>query len=144
MSEGFTVGSKAQLNNAIKWVTNNFEKYGKCRYSVEHKGEDITSKQFAALHLWFRMCEHELNRCNKPCFRPLSGKPSKWREGDFKAGVFKPFIKLYKGIKSTKDMSTKDPSEMLEALTGHIATEHNVVLPPYPSLESMSMKDLLK
>lgn len=111
---------------------------------IEVKSKEITDKQFRALHMWFRQCERELNDNAIPYYRALSGKPSMWREGDFKAGVFKPFIKTYKGMRSTKDLSTKDPSEMLEALTGHIATEYAVTLPEFPSLESMSVKDLLK
>ena len=88
----------------------------------------ITDKQFRALHLWFRRCEKALNEANIPCYGRLSAKPGRWYEGDFKGGVYIPFLRAYKGICSTKDQGTKTPDECLKALSGHIASEYGATL----------------
>ena len=103
----------------------------------------ITDKQFRALHLWFRKCDHLFIKEGIVYYGALSRSPRKWREGDFKAGVYKPFLFHYKGITSTKDQGTKTPDECLQALSGHIATEKGITLPEWPSLDNMSFSKLL-
>jgi hypothetical protein len=134
--------NKPQNEEEMQYLLCEVEKLAR-KGDIEVKQKLVTDKQFRALHLWFRQCETELNAKNIPYYRPLSGKPSRWREGDFKAGVFKPFIKHYKGMHSTKELNTKDPSEFLEALTAHIAGEHGVLLPQFPSLESLRINSML-
>lgn len=101
---------------------------------IDVKLMTITPKQFRALHLWFKWCD-ELFIANKFLYYgALSGKPRRWKLGDFKHGVYKPFILAYKGMHSTKELGTKTPDECLKALAGHIATERGVTLPEWPSL----------
>ncbi len=103
----------------------------------------ISDKAFRALHLWFRQCEQELNKYKKPYYGALSGKPRRWQDGDFKQGVYKPFLKIYKNKLSTKDQGPNDVNDCLTALTAHIHQEYDVVLPMFPSIENMSIKALL-
>ena len=111
---------------------------------IEARVESITDKQFRALHVWFGFAANELNNGGIPRIKSLSGKHGKWCKETFKQDIYKPFIKSFKGMNSTKDQGKKTPTECLEALTAHIATEYNCTLPPFPSIESMSMAALLK
>ena len=111
---------------------------------VTVKIDTIKSKQFRALHLWFRQCEETLNAGNVAFYGGLSGKPRRWQDGDFKAGIYKPFLRHYKGLKSTTEQGGNTVNECLEALTSHISTDHGVTLPPFPSVESLSIAALLR
>ena len=84
-----------------------------------------------------------MNKHKKPYHGALSGKPRRWQEGDFKQGVYKPFLRIFKKKLSTKDQGPNDVNECLEALTAHIHQEENVVLPMFPSIENMSIKALI-
>ena len=64
----------------------------------------------------------------------MSGKTVKWREGDFKYYIYKPFLKVYTGKISTMDQDTKEPSDVCLALSGHFASEYGLQLPSWPSL----------
>ena len=111
---------------------------------VTVKIDTIKTKQFRALHLWFRQCEYALNAGNVAFYGGLSGKPRRWQDGDFKAGIYKPFLRHHKGLDSTTKQGSNTVNECLEALTSHIATEYGVTLPPFPSVESLSIAALLR
>ncbi|MFW0776368.1 MAG: hypothetical protein ACN2B6_01430 [Rickettsiales bacterium] len=106
--------------------------------------ETITDKQRRSLHKWFEMCANELNKSNNWRRHPLTGVECPWCKDTFKADVYKPFIKKFKGMKSTNDQGRKTPTECLEALTSYFIESWNVVLPEWPSIENMSMADLLR
>ena len=78
----------------------------------------IKTKQFRSLHLWFRQCEDALNAGNVSFYGGLSGKPRRWQDGDFKAGIYKPFLRHYKGLDSTTKQGSNtvnDASKRLQA-----------------------------
>ena len=110
---------------------------------VSVKQETATDKQLRAMHLWCRQCEQALNKQYVYKKGALTGKDCKWADGDFKSCVYKPFIRHYKGMGSTKDQGKKTVSEVVEALTAHILQEHGGVLPEFPCEMVLSMKALL-
>lgn len=95
----------------------------------------ITDSQVKALHVWCRQCEKTLNDAKFYRFQSLSGRTKKWREGEFKHYIYKPFLLYYKGKSSTMDQNTCEPSDVYLALAGHIATEYSIQLPEWPSLK---------
>lgn len=102
----------------------------------------ISDKQRRALFLWFTKSADALNK-NNSAWHNEAGRKGKWSKDRFHV-MFKRFIKHYKDINSTKDQGTKGMNECMEAITAHIATEYNCTLPPFPSLENMSMAEWLK
>ena len=101
----------------------------------------ITDKQRRAMWLWFTQCAGALNEQYVPFYSEF-GKKGMWNKDRFHA-MFKRFIEHYKGLKSTKDQGTQGMNECMEAITAHIATDHGASLPPFPSLEQMSIDALL-
>ena len=111
---------------------------------VTVKIDTIKTKQFRALHLWFDQCDAIMISIKQPYHKGMSGKKRNWRKDDFKHGVFKPFLREYKGLDSTKKQGTNTLNECFHAISGHIVTEYGVTLPPFPSVESLSMAALLR
>jgi len=80
------------------------------------------------------MCEGALNKSGHYRYAAMSGKRIKWKEGDFKYYIYKPFLDVYMGKKSTMEQNTEEPSEVSLALSAHFHTEYGVQLPSWPSL----------
>lgn len=103
--------------------------------TVEYCDDAVSKKQLSSMHLWCRWCELYLNQVDAHRVSDITGKLVPWGEGDFKQCVYKPFLKAWKGKKSTKDQNTKDPEEIRMALSGHMASTYkkDICLPEWPS-----------
>ena len=109
-------------------------KAGKKVY-LEYSTDDITPKQFRALHVWCKLCAEHLNTAGFHRLSPVSGKRIPWTLTAFKEDVYKPVLKALTDKDSTKKQSTVDPNEIREAITAHMATgyKETVILPEWPS-----------
>ena len=56
-------------------------------------------------------------------------------------GIFKSFSKAMFNKESTKELTTKEFSEVAEVMTKELGEKLKIELPDYPSIESLAMKD---
>lgn len=105
------------------------------KYTVEDKTNGITESQFKAMHVWCGMCADYLNTIKVYRCSPVTGRPMPWTKDSFKE-IYKILLATWKGKASTKDQDTIEPSEIVLALSGHLATAHkrNITLPEWPQL----------
>ena len=96
---------------------------------------EYTAAQRNALHVWCRQCGEYLNSIGM--FRHSVVNPNrvfKWDDIDFKYYVYSPYMQAKTKNKSTEDQSSGDPSDICLALTAHFQVDHDINLPPWPSL----------
>jgi len=107
----------------------------KLKFTVEWRDNGITESQFKALHVWCGMCADYLNTIKVYRCSPVTGRPMPWTKDSFKE-IYKILLATWKGKASTKDQDTIEPSEIVLALSGHLATAHkrNITLPEWPQL----------
>lgn len=105
------------------------------KVTIELKINQITPKQFKALHVWCKLCAEHLNTSGFHRLSPVSGRRIPWTLTAFKEDVYKPVLKALTDKVSTKDQSTVEPNDIREAITAHMATGYNetVILPEWPS-----------
>lgn len=97
-----------------------------------------TLRQNKALHKWFKESADTLNEHGADMQMILAKRLSVWwSEETFKEALFKQFIRRVYIKDSTTELSTKQLTESVQMVTDVIARETGVVLPEFPSTESL-------
>lgn len=95
-----------------------------------------SDKQRNALHQWCRLCAEELNKSQMWYHSPLNPKKvSRWTMERFKECIYKEYLRVALGKKSTEQQNSVEPSEVYLAISSHIQQEYDVLLPEWPSLK---------
>lgn len=119
---------------------------------IDTDDKGISDKQFNALHVWCDQVAKAINRCAgergdadlyRMIVHPFAKKNEStlseriirvpWDKDSVKQDLYKPTLKRYKGMLSTKDQSTAEPNVICEALNRAYMKCHNLSLPMWPS-----------
>lgn len=101
-----------------------------------------TVKQSKSLHLWCSMLAESLNDAGLTVEKTLTGKAEiPWEMETVKRILFKQIMKAQTGKTSTRDLTTKQLSEVAETLMRYLAEQHSLSV-DFPSLESLSNQKL--
>jgi len=98
-----------------------------------------TAKQRAALHVWCEQLAEILNALGLDQRKVL--KPSveiPWSKDSIKERIYKPVLDAMTGKSSTEDMNTVEPTQVLEVIAKHMAENHGVTVPAWPSKDNNS------
>ncbi len=111
---------------------------------METETELRTKAQDSALHVFCRQAAEHLN--NQAIERRVvleelatRGIDLQWSEANFKE-VWKGVQAKMLEIQSTKELKTKDPNTIYEALCVYFAQQHGATLPPFPSRHTQGLE----
>jgi hypothetical protein len=118
-----------------------------CVVEVDTDGPESpkTAKQRASLHVWCEQMAELLNALGLDQRKVL--KPSveiPWSKDAVKSLIYKPVLDAMTGKKSTEDMNTVEPTQVLEVIARHMAQNHSVTIPDWPSRFSQGLETSAK
>ena len=93
-----------------------------------------TNQQNRSLHLWCEQTAEMLNDAGLDMKKTLKQDAEiPWNKELVKEYIWRPVMQAVSGVESTTDMSTVDPTPILEVITRHLASKHGFHVPPWPS-----------
>jgi hypothetical protein len=105
----------------------------------------VTDRQFKALHVWCRLMADLLDVHGLDMRKTL--KPEieiPWDGRTVKEYIWKPVLAAMTLKDSTKDMSTVDPTAILQVIGRHFAEKHGIEIPEWPDRRWEGMGELTR
>jgi hypothetical protein len=123
MNEQFNLSTSEGFNKAFESFT--YLKSIGATVEIKHVKQTRSSRQNAALHLYFTFCSNALNESGiEFCYRGLKGMDIEipWNGELFKTMIWKPIqITLFE-FESTTKLKTSEINQILDVLTRHFAS----------------------
>jgi len=111
------------------------------KQSPEKEEARRTKLQNASLHLWCQQAAEvflEQGLDMKAVLKPEV--EIAWNKDMVKEYLWRPIMEIMIQEKSTTEMNTVNPTEILDVISHHMASKHGVTLPPWPSKETQYNK----
>ncbi len=108
--------------------------YAHDKAMLEKEQKKRTNLQNASLHKWCELLAEMLNDKGmdmKTVLKPDVDIP--WNKQMVKEFIWRPIMQAVIQQNSTMDMSTTDPTEIIEVIARHFAQKHGVEVPHWPS-----------
>ena len=100
---------------------------------LDETEKPVTDKQFRALHVWCKLMADLLDAHGLDMRKTL--KPDieiPWEGRTVKEYIWKPVLAAMTLKESSTEMSTVDPTAILQVIARHFSEKHGIEVPPWP------------
>lgn len=131
------VNSEIALAEMHRELDRLFEKHHYIEFRW-NTGRQRTLTQSASLHLWFRWLAETLNDAGLDVHKTMRHDVEiPWSDRLVKELIWRPVQKAMLDKRSTTEADRLEYSEVYDVIARHMAQNHGVEVPPWPSREGM-------
>lgn len=112
---------------------------------LDESEKPVTGKQFRSLHVWCKLMAELLDAHGldmRVVLKPDIEIP--WEGRTVKEYIWKPVLAAMTMKESTLDMSTVDPTAILQVIGRHFAEKHGIEVPAWPDRKWDGMGELMR